>query len=326
MAASRRLRYNLCSATLANSLGNNAGTDTTITFNTALKEGGPNGTNIPTLGAYQYLALRIDNEIVHLTAYTTGATTGTIVRAREATIIATHSAAAVVKNIASKLDAAPLIDDNLWVPTNAGHALDDEFDDAFVDGTWIRVDRSGNSTPLVYTEGSGVMSLKHEGSGDAAQEFHGLMKSISGYSFPITIETCLRFTGQYASNYLMSGLGFSDGTTYAAGKQLFCHGYSNSSNGGGVLLTEYTCNNWNAVTTLGTSYGQSQTAGGRYYLRLQWTAANTFSTWWSGDGVSWIQMQSSAAYTFTPTHAGLIHSHYGGNLKTITTFEYFRVF
>lgn len=101
MATTYRLRYNLLYGTLGAALTN---ADTAITFAAALKEGGPSGTNIATLGVDEYLPLTIDDEVVYLTAYTSGATTGTITRGNEGTVAAAHANGANFVSAPSKLD------------------------------------------------------------------------------------------------------------------------------------------------------------------------------------------------------------------------------
>jgi hypothetical protein len=78
-----------------------------------------------------------------------------------------------------------------WYRNSEAHPLDDEFDDGVLDSAWTRVDRVGNSTPLVWTEANDVLSLKHEGS-DNGNEFHALVKPLGGLTFPLTIETAHR--------------------------------------------------------------------------------------------------------------------------------------
>lgn len=93
-----RLLYNgVATALLPLSLGaalTSGGT--TITFNAALKYGG--GTAVPTLAGADYIPLTIidpltlaASEVVYLTAYTAGATTGTITRGREGTSGVAHA-------------------------------------------------------------------------------------------------------------------------------------------------------------------------------------------------------------------------------------------
>jgi hypothetical protein len=96
-----RLRYDglatgsagaLTALTLGGSLTNSA---TSITFSAALKS--DNGTAVPTITGSDYIPLSILDtdgnlaEIVYLTAYTSGATTGTISRGKEGTTGVAHA-------------------------------------------------------------------------------------------------------------------------------------------------------------------------------------------------------------------------------------------
>lgn len=91
MATTHRLRYDaLTPTTIAATIDDN---DTTITFPSALQEW---GSNIATIGTDQYIPLVLysddtDREIIYLTAYTAGATTGTILRAQEGSTGVAHT-------------------------------------------------------------------------------------------------------------------------------------------------------------------------------------------------------------------------------------------
>jgi RES domain-containing protein len=93
-----RLRYNLLEATLAADI---VAADTAITFTAALQEG---GVDVPTIVPDDYIVFRIDQEIIYLTAYTAGATSGTISRGQEDTVAADHFAGSAVKNVITKED------------------------------------------------------------------------------------------------------------------------------------------------------------------------------------------------------------------------------
>lgn len=95
-----RLRYNLVQATLGADLLSGS---SSITFNTALTEG---GVNIPTISGGDIIALRVDQEIMHLTAYTAGATTGTVLRAQEQSEEADHYTASPVRHVITKEDVS----------------------------------------------------------------------------------------------------------------------------------------------------------------------------------------------------------------------------
>ena len=96
-----RLRYNLVETELGADL---SAVDTAITFAAVLTEG---GVNIPTLVSPDVIPLTIGGtEIVHLTAYTTGASSGTIARepAQESTDAIAHIAGETVQHNPTKLD------------------------------------------------------------------------------------------------------------------------------------------------------------------------------------------------------------------------------
>jgi hypothetical protein len=62
------------------------------------------------------------------------------------------------------------------------------------------------------------------------------------------------------------------------------------------------------------------------YLRLVWTAANTWGFAWSPDGVSWTDYNfSTFAATMTPTHFGPWVSSWGQTVPLVASFEYVRV-
>lgn len=101
-----RLRYNGLRATLNAALTTSG---TTITFAAALTH--LNGTAVPTITGTDYIPLCIlspttglISEIVYLTAYTTGATTGTITRAQEGTTGVVHSVGDPVQQSATVFD------------------------------------------------------------------------------------------------------------------------------------------------------------------------------------------------------------------------------
>jgi hypothetical protein len=99
-----RLRYNGLKTTLGGAL---TAVDTTVTFAAALTHSA--GTAVPTIVAPDYVPLTLTDaaglrEVVHLTSYTTGATTGTILRAQEATTAQTHESGATVLHSATVED------------------------------------------------------------------------------------------------------------------------------------------------------------------------------------------------------------------------------
>lgn len=95
-----RLRYNLTSTNLSADL---AAAGTAISFAAALQEG---GVNIATVASPDIVMLKIDSELLHLTAYTAGATSGTVARAKGGTVAADHATGATVRIVGDKDDHA----------------------------------------------------------------------------------------------------------------------------------------------------------------------------------------------------------------------------
>lgn len=110
-----RLKYNNCATKLGASLTAGA---LSITFTAALTYN--DGTQVPTITGVDYLPLSIDSgntsfEVVYLTAYTAGATTGTIARGQDTTAQVAHNSGATVVDAPNVADfpSALLVANNL---------------------------------------------------------------------------------------------------------------------------------------------------------------------------------------------------------------------
>lgn len=98
-----RLAYNHCYTFLDGAL--DAVDTTSIAITDALKEGGLGGTAIATIAAPDILVMSVDDEIIHITAYTSGSLVlTTILRGQDGTTAAAHANGARVYNTASKED------------------------------------------------------------------------------------------------------------------------------------------------------------------------------------------------------------------------------
>ena len=275
----------------------------------------------PNSGQYRIL---VDAEIMLVTGGQ-GTTTWTVTRGIENSIAASHLTGAQVRFI---ITAASLQElqwkDKIVIPSSVGHILDDDFDDASLDPAWVRVDNATDAANVTWTESSDILSVKNVGAG-AASRYHALMKPLGAISFPVTIEIATRHFSQYAINYFMLGVMFSDGITYGSGKQIQTRPYTNGSIATALRLSTTTNTGFNTEVTPYESLNY-QTIGGPFFHRLIWSAANTFQTWFSPDGVSWFQNSVNIPYTITPTYAGIATSNWGTNMTTIGSIEYFRVF
>jgi len=99
-----RQRYNLVTNALSVAHSDSV---TTLSLATALQQG---GVNISTIASPDYAILRLDDELVILTAYTASATTGTITRGALGTVAATHEINTAVTLVGDKDEQACVLD------------------------------------------------------------------------------------------------------------------------------------------------------------------------------------------------------------------------
>ena len=195
------------------------------------------------------------------------------------------------------------------------HADDDEFDDETLAGTALTV--SGSAT---WIERLDVLSVAYED--QSAADIAARLYALTPGSAPVTIETALRVLATN-DNYYTVGLLFSDGVV-AASNSVFNYWDSSepvfSLRSGTLGALSSGTQTWDAPAD-----NASLTA--LLYMRLIWTAANTFAAAYSNDGVSWTRFALAATLTktLTPTHFGVGVSSWGGSVKQVCTFEYLRV-
>lgn len=170
---------------------------------------------------------------------------------------------------------------------------------------------------VTWTQSKGLLSAKF--AAISASDIAGRMYSLTPTSSPVTVETALRvFTS--TNNYTMVGLVFSDGTT-------------TTSNVAAVTLDAASeayrkrHGTFTAATSGSTSDTFEPIGTGLVYLRLVWSAANTFKSAVSVDGVSWTNLADDASVTktMTPTHFGALVTNWGHLVETTATFEYLRI-
>ena len=320
-----RLRYNGLSAALGGSLTNSA---TAITFAAALTHS--NGTNVPTITGTDYIPLEILDssghlsEVVYLTAYTAGATSGTISRGKEGTTGVSHASGDKVVCAVLVADVNT-IRDRRWAPPS-GQLIADEFNDDSLDAAWVRVDGTGAVLANVdWTEGGDVLSCYNKG-GDTVDKFHALLRPLSGLGGSLVAGdafiTCVNLWAPAATSFSIIGLALTDGTTHGAGNQVFAEIGVGAS--GPNTMQAFS---WTNFGTAGTSAGAISAAlpvSSRIFIRLVMTAANTWRADFSIDGVSWILGAATLAKTMTPTHVGFLDSSYGTATKHIASWEFLR--
>lgn len=345
----RILKTNLAASTLASGI-----TDSALSFTVASGE----GALFPNPGAGEQMKVRIGDEIILCDSRSSDVfTVNASGRGHESTTAAAHSTSDDVIEVATAEDyqtrlvghplAAPTSGEDreavVWdntagqfgygsggVPVDSwigrlfnrpvtAHTDDDEFDSTGLGG-WTEVDVSGTTT---WTEDAHCANVvfDNQSSGDGAF----LLKSMDPSSSPVTIETAVHTLGD-AADYTMCGLAFTDGTA-ASSNTVIIMGYFGSSS--------HRFKMWNGTLTNISTGGADveisayNFAAGFLYVRLIWSAANTWKFQMSPTGAngSWINFdESSDSFTLTPTHFGLFVSKWGGVAQSTVSFDYFRVY
>jgi len=213
--------------------------------------------------------------------------------------------------------------DGLFTPLGST-TYAEEFSGA-LDGSWVQVDAAGTASRVTWTQGSGRLNVVHNGSGTDGSVTHLQLRPIGAAlsagdaivtAFDVGVEA-------WAYNYIMSDLQFTDGTVSGTSNGIATQTYTNGSNGGYGIVR---CNT-NALLTGdgGASGPQTVINGGTMHSRLVMTAANTFRSDWSVDGVGWLK-GNTTSYTLTPTHMGLGMSLWSGTTRSMVSFHYLRRF
>ncbi len=267
-------------------------------------------------------------EIAWITVHTSGATTAIIQRAVELTSARDHlrdtpwihAPTAADYGIGASRDRA-------WQKATAASALDDDFNDASLNSAWVRHDTTAaGSGVVVYTEGADVLNINHAGSAsDNTGPAHALLKPIGALTYPLTIEGAFRMWRRYATNYQMVGLLMTDGTSQTS-KAVWINPYSSTATATAFTVRTGTWNALNAAETSSSPNTSYELIGGPMYQRLIWSAANTFQSYYSCDGVGWMKLPTGdTSHTMTPTHVGIAMSTWGVATACMGAVEYFRV-
>lgn len=295
------------------------GSQTTVTVS--------NGALFPSSGNYRIV---VDEELMLVTARSTNDLT--VTRGIESTSAVAHTNGANVKMVLTAAGLTTFTSEAIttnngklgrFISPAGSELFADEFDDASLDGGWTRVDNA-SSSHLVYTEAGGVLSLAHNASADHATvgaPRHALMRAMpGGQSFPFTVQVGLRHCSRYATNYQMIGPVLSDGVNPSTGTQVWAMPYLGTNHGIQNSLRSFT--SWG---TTGNSTGGFLYDPFDFHVRLRWTAANSFSSEVSPNGVDWLETLTVAA-TMTPTYFGIAYSNWTAAIAGIGTFYYVRTY
>lgn len=152
-----RLHYTLLKATLDADIDTD---DTTVTFTAPLREYGAD--NIDTITAPDILVLRAGYEILHVTAYTSGALSATVLRGCEDSVATSHEEGDVFRHVLTAVDA------------DAGGGGGSGVVETIVAGTGITVDDTDPANPIVASTADSsldwVSVLAHGATGDGTTD------------------------------------------------------------------------------------------------------------------------------------------------------------
>lgn len=207
-----------------------------------------------------------------------------------------------------------------YVPGSADEGYDDEFDDGSIDADWVAVDVSGAGKQNSWYEPNGIKGLSLFAPAiKGANILTGIFRPLGDMEYPMYIETAIKVNMQ-SFGYPAVGLAFTDGVTYGAGNQVHLSIIPSSD--------YLTLGNFSNFTSRGTASDLSRHNGAiqdRLYIRLYMSAANTFQSYISVDGVSWVKIHADISRTLTPTHFGLQNINFDNSSYDITAnFAYFR--
>jgi hypothetical protein len=200
----------------------------------------------------------------------------------------------------------------------------DEFDDGVLDPAWVRIDKAGQNGFVTYTENGGVLSTYHTTGSNGSAVMQALVRPIgAAWAAGDAIVVAIRFIGTYATNYTMFGPCLTNGTTHGTSNMIHGEMYTNTGVAGPGIIRSDGFTGMNGSETPGTGYNVNPT-NGPLYMRLVMTAANTWRTDMSPDGVSWWINPSPLTYTLTPTHMGVAISNWNSGMQSVVSYEFFR--
>lgn len=202
--------------------------------------------------------------------------------------------------------------------TPSGYTRIDGFNDDTIGASWVKVDASGKSGNIVWTEKSDVISASTGlgGTADLSAELHGIVVPLS--SFGGSMVDGDGFVSNYANanfpntNWVVAGLVISDGATHGAGNQLLISRPNLTT-----TLERRVLTNWNTQASATNLF--SNTIG--CYVRVAKISGTTWRVDVSIDCVTWTPGTTFTS-SFTPTHVGFAASSWGTSTKGGFAAEY----
>lgn len=191
----------------------------------------------------------------------------------------------------------------------------DDADDTYWEsdiGDFTKVEPTGTTTA---TEKDGFLSVLFSGS--AASDFTCWVKPVT---FATSDEWVVPVKVMGINNHNMAGICFTDGTTTGSNVVAFVAYVSAADSQTRVNAFHGTITSAGTAVLLqdGNSHLHRTDA---FYLKLGYSASNTFQHWLSPDGISFSRFGASdISATMTPTHVGVCVSKFGGAGDGIASF------
>jgi hypothetical protein len=277
---------------------------TTITLAAALKEGGTSGTNIATLGTDEYLVLTIEDEVLYLTAYTSGATSGTVSRGKEGTVDATHANGSSVRHVPTKIDAAVTLTPDDLTTFNAVYgaplSYDEEFDGpgGSLPSGWGWTNQGSSTFDMRF--GAGIIQCVASDSTNLRMITRNLPSESTWTAFLSMTSASANNTGGDSSFY---GIVLHE---VSSGKSVMIRKASQS----GAIVTVCTSTAFAGAANVSSSDVPSF-ASAKQVFRVRRNSATSYDFYFSADnGVSWVTLITAydvtANFTTAPDKIGVI--------------------
>ena len=194
----------------------------------------------------------------------------------------------------------------------------DEFDAGTLSGSWTKIDPSGTSAYVTWTQANGALVANHTTGSDPSSGLHCLLMPVgTAFATGDALVTAIRVAAP-AGNYTMVGLCVTTGTVYGTSNLVETEIYVQGSS---CILRAHT---EPGINSDGSQGGVTLAfPNALLWLRLVMTSATTWRSDYSADGINWLT-QGSVTYTLTPTYMGLNVSNWSTATPSVTTFEFFR--
>ncbi len=204
---------------------------------------------------------------------------------------------------------------NARLSGETAHADDDFFlTDSSAD--YVEVTPSGTADWVYGTNDVLSVAVDNQSNEDWAVA----VKPIPAAGVPTTIETRISMQAFQDSDFGAAGLCFTDGSPPVAGSEIVFFVLA----GGGLRISRSNADG----DTIGSADWTTERGihEGPIWLKVIWTAVNTFAFAVSTDRVHWTDWDAAVSTrTFTPTHMGFVAGTYGNGPTSVVTFDCLRV-